>query len=224
MSFTDIFKTSFFDAFTNAQIDTLSIIVRLALSAVFGLFIFLVYRIITKKTFYNNSFNISLVAMSVITAAIILTIQSNIVLSLGMVGALSIVRFRTAVKDPLDLVFLYWSLSVGIICGAGLTLIAAVLSLSMAVIVFLIQKYPLKKMSMILVVNSKKPDSDKQIIDVTKSFSKGYTVKSKNLTSSSLNMVIEVKIETDSELVHKVMDIEGVTSASLISHDGEITA
>lgn len=224
MSFSDIFKTSFFEAFTNVQTDTSSLLVRMALSVVFGFFIFLIYRIITKKTFYNNSFNFSLVAMSVITAAIILTIQSNIVLSLGMVGALSIVRFRTAIKDPLDLVFLYWALSVGIICGAGLTLIAVILSLGMAVIVFIVQKYPFKKASMILVVNSSIPDNDEQIVNVAKEFSKYCDVKSRNLTPDSLNMIIEVKTEKNSELVHKIMEIPGMTSASLISHDGEITA
>lgn len=224
MNFADIFKSSFLETFNSSSADTMTILTGLGFSGLFGLFIFFVYKAVTKKSFYSNSFNISLVAMAVITAAIILTIQSNIVLSLGMVGALSIVRFRTAVKDPLDLVFLYWSLSVGIICGAGLALIAAIVSVAMAVIVFVLQKYPLKKSAMILVVNSTKTDSDKQITQTVKQFSKVCNIKSKNLTSTSLDMIIEVRVDQESELVHKIMELDGVTSASLLSHDGEITA
>ena len=162
--------------------------------------------------------------MAVITAAIIITIQSNVVLSLGMVGALSIVRFRTAIKDPLDLVFLYWSISVGIICGAGLAQISAVLSLIMTAIVFLLQKYPAKKKSMILIINGNKTDIDNTIIDVVKKHSKYYKVKSKNLTVNSLDMIVEINISDESSIVHEIMEIDGVTSASVLSHDGEITA
>ena len=116
MSFQDIFKNSFLSDFSFA-VDTKTIIINLALTTVFAIYIFFIYRAVTRKTFYSKNFNLSLIAMAIITAGIILTIQSNVVLSLGMVGALSIVRFRTAVKDPLDLVFLYWSISVGIICA-----------------------------------------------------------------------------------------------------------
>ena len=124
MSYKDIFKNSFLNGYASSAIDTKTILIGLGITAVLGIFIFFIYRAITRKTFYNKTFNLSLPAMAIITAAIILTIQSNIVLSLGMVGALSIVRFRTAVKDPLDLVFLYWAISIGIICGAGLSLIS----------------------------------------------------------------------------------------------------
>ena len=224
MSFADVFKNSFLENFSVSPTDIFTIITNIFISALFGIFIFLVYRKITKKTFYVNSFNVSLVAMAVITAAIIITIQSNVVLSLGMVGALSIVRFRTAIKDPLDLVFLYWSISVGIICGAGLAQISAVLSLIMTAIVFLLQKYPAKKKSMILIINGNKTDIDNTIIDVVKKHSKYYKVKSKNLTVNSLDMIVEINISDESSIVHEIMEIDGVTSASVLSHDGEITA
>ena len=162
--------------------------------------------------------------MAVITTAIILTIQSNIVLSLGMVGALSIIRFRTAIKDPLDLVFLYWAISIGIICGAGLSVIAVALSLGMSVVILIVQKYPIRKSSMILVVNSTDINLDEKIIEEVKQYSKSCQVKSRNLTPSSLDMIIEIKTERDSELVHGLLELEGVTSASVLSHDGEITA
>ena len=132
MTFKDIFKNSFLNGFSSG-IDVKTILIGLAITTVLSLYIFFIYRLVTRKTFYAQTFNLSLIAMAVITAAIILTIQSNIVLSLGMVGALSIIRFRTAIKDPLDLVFLYWSISIGIICGAGLSVIAVILTLRRSV-------------------------------------------------------------------------------------------
>lgn len=224
MSFKDIFKNSFLDGFSSTSIDTVTILTSLSVTAIIGLYIFLIYAVITRKTFYAKTFNLSLISMAVITAAIILTIQSNIVLSLGMVGALSIVRFRTAIKDPLDLVFLYWAISVGIICGAGLASIAVVLSLIMTLVIFVLQKYPGKNQTMILVVNSSKTDNDAVIMELVKKYSKLHTVRSKNLTQTSLDMVIEVKVHEECRLVHDIMDIEGVTSANLLTHDGEVTA
>lgn len=223
MSFKDIFKNSFLNGFANG-VDVKTFIIGLGITTALALYIFFVYRLVTRKTFYSKTFNLSLIAMAIITAAIILTIQSNIVLSLGMVGALSIIRFRTAIKEPLDLVFLYWAISIGIICGAGLAVIAVVLSLLMSVVVLLMQKYPLKKQSMLLVVNSSDIDSDKQILETVKKYSRFFRVKSRNLTTSQLDMIIEIKTNEDSVLAHEVLAIEGVTSASVLTHDGEITA
>ena len=222
MTFKDIFKNSFLYGFSSG-IDVKTILIGLAITTVLSLYIFFIYRLVTRKTFYAQTFNLSLIAMAVITAAIILTIQSNIVLSLGMVGALSIIRFRTAIKDPLDLVFLYWSISIGIICGAGLSVIAVILTLLISLVVLGMQKYPLKKLSMILVVNSTDIDSDTAILETVAKYSENYKVKSKNLTPSSLDMVIEIKVDAESRLVREVLNIEGVTSASILSHDGEIT-
>lgn len=223
MSFKDIFKNSFLNGFTNG-VDIKEIIISLGLAALLAFYIFFMYRLITRKTFYAKSFNISLIGMTIITDAIILTIQSNIVLSLGMVGALSIIRFRTAIKDPLDLVFLYWSISIGIICGAGLLVIAIILTLIMSIVVIVMQKYPLKKQSMILVVNSTNLEEDKAILNTVKEYSKNFIVKTKNVTASELEMIIEIKVEKESEIVQKLLKINGVTSASILTHDGEITA
>ena len=223
MSFKDIFKNSFLNGFSSG-VDVKTIIISLAVTTVLALYIFFIYRMVTRKTFYAKTFNLSLIAMAIITAAIILTIQSNIVLSLGMVGALSIIRFRTAIKDPLDLVFLYWSISIGIICGAGLSVIAVILSLIISVVVIVMQKYPTKKLSMILVVNSSDINSDTRILANVKKYSKYFKVKSRNLTPTSLDMVIEIRTDEDSKLVHDVLRIEGVTAASVLTHDGEITS
>lgn len=223
MSFKDIFKNSFLNGFSSG-VDTKMIVTGLVLTCILALYIFFIYRLVTRKTFYAQTFNLSLIAMAVITAAIILTIQSNIVLSLGMVGALSIIRFRTAIKDPLDLVFLYWSISVGIICGAGLSVIAVLVTLIISVIVLLMQHYPARKLSMILVVNCADPAGDKQILETVKKYCKSYKIKSRNLTPTTLDMIVEIRADAETELVHDVMKIDGVTSASILSHDGEITA
>ena len=223
MNFRDIFKNSFLNDFSYT-VDSKTIIINLLLTAVFAVYIFFIYRSITRKTFYSRNFNISLIAMAIITAAIIITIQSNVVLSLGMVGALSIVRFRTAVKDPLDLAFLYWSISIGIICGAGLSMVAAALSLIVTVFIFISQVYPQKKLSMVLVINSEAHANDDEILTTVKGYCKSYKIKSKNLTPSKADYVIEVNINAENNLLRDLMKIDGVNAASILSHDGEITA
>ena len=221
MTFQDILKNSFLEGFGQG-IDTKSVVIQLCITALLAVYIFFVYRLMTRKTFYSKTFNLSLVAMAIITAAIILTIQSNIVLSLGMVGALSIIRFRTAIKDPLDLVFLYWTIS--IVCGAGLAVIAVILTVLMSVVVVLMQMCPVKKESMILIVNSTNIHSDKTILETVKKYSKYHKLKSKNMTGSSLDMIVEIRVSEDSALLQDILQIEGVASASILLHDGEVTA
>ena len=157
-----------------------------------------------------------------ITAALILTMQSSVVLSLGMVGALSIVRFRTAIKDPMDLMFLFWSIAVGIICGAGLAEIAVILSVAVTAGILILDRMPVARAPMILVVNAEKPDAEEAVCTVVGKFDKHHSVKSRNLTRSSLDMVIELRTAEGSTLVKEIMAIPGVNSASLLSHDGEV--
>ena len=110
MSIQDTFKKSFLTNFNTGDINSQDVLVTLLITLVLALYIFFIYRIISRKTFYNKNFNVSLAALAMITAAIIITIQSSIVVSLGMVGALSIVRFRTAIKEPMDIAFLFWAM------------------------------------------------------------------------------------------------------------------
>ena len=119
MSFKDIFKKSFLEGFASTEITTLTVVAALGVACLLALYIFFVYRVVTRKTFYSKNFNITLAGVTVITASLILTMQSSVVLSLGMVGALSIVRFRTAIKDSRDTVYIFWSIIVGICCGVG---------------------------------------------------------------------------------------------------------
>ena len=222
-NFSDIFKKSFLEGFTGGDISTGRIAATLAVTALIALYIFVIYRVVTRKTFYSKTFNISLVALAVVTSAIILAMQSNLVISLGMVGALSIIRFRTAIKDPMDLVFLFWSISIGIICGAGLYEIALLTSLLVTVGIIGLDLIPTSKAPMMLVVNATELDAEEAIVNAAKAAGKLCKVKSRNYSAGHLDMIIEVRVANEAELVKTVSDIAAVTSVSLISHDGEVT-
>ena len=223
MSFQDIFKKSFLEGFASAEITTPTIVVALGIACALALYIFFVYRVVTRKTFYSKNFNITLAVITVITAALILTMQSSVVLSLGMVGALSIVRFRTAVKDPMDLAFLFWSISVGIICGAGLAQVAMILSVIITVGILVLDNLPVAKAPMILVVNADDLDAEEIITETVRKYVKYVTVKSRNMTDVSLDLVMELRTAEGSALVRDVKKIAGVTAVSLLAHDGEVT-
>ena len=223
MSFKDIFKKSFLEGFATAELTGRVILAALGIAAVLALYIFFVYRIMTRKTFYSRNFGIALVGVALITAALILTMQSSVVISLGMVGALSIVRFRTAIKDPLDLMFLFWSISVGIICGAGMAQIAVILSVGLTVAILLLEKLPVAKAPMILVVNADGLDAEERVCAAVAGFAKHYSVKSRNVTAGAVDLVLELRTAQGAELVKAVNALEGVRSASLMSHDGEVS-
>ena len=223
MTFSDIFKKSFLDGFTSADINIYTAGTAMLITCALALYIFVVYRVLTKKTFYSKSFNIALAGIALITSAIILTIQSSIVVSLGMVGALSIVRFRTAIKDPMDLMFLFWAIAIGIICGVGMAEIAIILSILMTVGILVLNGLPVAKAPMILVVNASELDAEETIVAVVKQYAGSSTVKSRNMTKSSLDLIIELRTAEGSKLVREVLDIPCVCSASLMNHDGEVT-
>lgn len=223
MTFKDIFKKSFIEGWSGSEIDALSAASVMAITLLLALFIFLIYKITTKKQFYSRGFNISLVGTALITAAIILTVQSNIVISLGMVGALSIVRFRTAIKEPMDLMFLFWSISIGIICGAGLAQIGIILSLTMTVVVFALDRIPSTVAPLIMVVNMQSGEEESKVIQIIDTVCKYYKVKAKTISSSgNMNMTIELKTDKNNTLVQDVAKVDGVISVSLLEHDGEV--
>lgn len=222
-TFSTIFKKSFLEGFASTDINVVSLIMSLSIAAVLAMYIFFTYRIMVRKNFYSKNFNLSLVGVALVTTAIITTIQSSIVVSLGMVGALSIVRFRTAIKDPIDLMFLFWSISIGIICGAGLAEFAVVLSLAMTFVIFILDRIPLLKAPMLLIVNCTNAETETAITEVIKQYAKYYRVKSRNMTSSTFDMIIEMRTSGGAALIKEVSSIDGVVSASLMEHDGEAT-
>lgn len=216
-------KKAFLEGFATSEISILTIFLCIFCTILISAYIFFIYKKINKNSFYNRGFNLSLIGISVVTAAVILTIQSNIVVSLGMVGALSIVRFRTAIKDPMDLVFLFWSISVGIICGAGFAMIAVIASLGMTVVIVLFNMMPSAKDNLVLIVNADSCALEEQIMQIVGTACKYAKVRARNVTKTSLNMAIEVKVEDQTALIQNLLQIEGLTLASLVEHDGEVT-
>ena len=220
---TDIFKKSFLEGYASAEITYRSVAIALLVTMVLGLYIFLVYRVLTRKTFYSKNFNISLVIVALITSTIIVTIQSSVVVSLGMVGALSIVRFRTAIKDPMDLAFLFWAISIGIICGAGFAFFAVLLSLAVTFALIVLDQLPVAKAPMILIVNAEDLEAEERILEQVSRFARSYTVKSRNLTSTTLDLTLELRTDRGAELVRAVKALDRVDTVSLLAHDGEVT-
>lgn len=219
MSFKDIFKKSFLEGFAGSEITLTTIIVALAVACALALYIFLTYRVVTRKTFYSKNFNISLAGITVITAALILTMQSSVVLSLGMVGALSIVRFRTAVKEPTDTAFLFWAIATGIICGAGYVTIAVLATLLMGLLFVLIHAFAGKQKhgSYMIVVRC---DADSPVESKLASIP-GYRLKNKTMTAAYTELVAEVKL-TDAAIqrLDVFREIPGVRELSVMSSVG----
>lgn len=222
MGFKDIIKQSVLELY-NGDIDLKKIVLVMVVTMILSIYLFVLYRIITRKTFYSKSFNISLAVLAIITAGIIITIQTSIVISLGMVGALSIVRFRTAVKEPMDLVFLFWSISVGIICGAGLFEVAIIVSIAATLIVFILDQIPIAKVPMILIINAEQYESKAEVDKILKEKCRYFRIKSRNITENQADMVYEIRTAKEDECVTAVKKIKGVLSVSLIDHDGETT-
>ena len=160
--------------------------------------------------------------MPVLTAAIVLALQSSIVISLGMVGALSIVRFRNAIKSPMDLLFLFWSISTGIICGAGLYVLAIVTCLIVTILSFLLDFIKMPQAPLLLVVNSSDKEIEKKFLPVLNSFAKGYKIRSRNITSAGIDYVIELRTKNEMGLMEACSKLEGLDSISLLTHDGDI--
>lgn len=223
MGFQDIFKKSFLEGFTSMDISAGRAMAALTVTCGLAIYIFLIYRVMTRKSFYSKSFNVAMAALSVITAAIILAMQSNLVISLGMVGALSIVRFRTAVKNPMDLVFLFWSISVGIICGAGLYEVALLTSLVVTVLILVLENLPVSRAPMMLVVNLNSLEGEQELLEQVRDYSRICRIKSRNISNGKMDLVIEVRVRREAELSQAIAALSQVEAVALISHDGEVT-
>ena len=214
---------AFMGGYASINVDISDILICIVCTLILSLYIFIVYKDITKHSFYNQNFNLSLIALAVIIAAIILTIQSNVVVSLGMVGALSIVRFRTAIKDPMDLVFLFWSISVGIICGAGYVLIAVVASLAITVILMISRQSKNVKADMMLVINTRDYRMEQEIIKCVAQYTSFYRVKARNVSNDAFNMAIQISSQKVEKIVDNLANMDGVISVSIVDCEGDVT-
>jgi len=223
MSFQDIFKKSFISSYQTGQMDLTAMILTMGIVCLLGVYLFFAHRFLTRRQFYNKNFGIALAVLAIITASVILTIQSSIVISLGMVGALSIVRFRTAVKDPMDLVFLFWSISTGIICGAGLYVLAILVAVTATAAIYVLELAPVTKAPMLLILHFQDQLEEDRLWELIGTYSKYYKVKSRNRSRGQVDLVVEVSVKDDRGLVNEVSALAGMESAALLSHDGETT-
>ena len=219
VTFDEIFKDSFLDNFTsNLSIPTISI--TLIYAFLLSIFVFFIYKLTTKNVIYSKKFNVSMSLMSIITSAIVLSMQANITVSLGMVGALSIVRFRTAIKEPRDLLFLFWSISNGIIIGAGIYSIALVLAIVLGIAMLFFDIIPEKKTPYLLIIYFKNV-STRDIEIILGSHKIKYKLKSQNLSSKESSYIYELRVKKDKEFINEILKVKGVNEVNLLSQDGE---
>lgn len=219
-TFNDIFKTSFSDNI--ASFSLLDTMIGLLLSFILGLFIFYVYKKTFNRVMYSSSFGISLIAMSMITTLVILAVTSNVVLSLGMVGALSIVRFRTAVKEPMDIAFLFWAIGIGIVLGAGMIPLAVFGSLFIGLILVIFMNRNTTDNPYILVVNCNNDAAEESVIEAIKDGVKKHVIKSKTVTKTGIELTMEIRLKSmTTEFVNRISALTGVNSAVLVSYNGE---
>ncbi|MBD5395888.1 MAG: DUF4956 domain-containing protein [Lachnospiraceae bacterium] len=223
MSVSDVINKSVLEGFSYSDITTVKIIVTLLVTYLIALYIFFVYKMVTKSEFYYKNFNISMAVISVVTSGIILAMQSSIVISLGMVGALSIVRFRTAIKDPMDLLFLFWSIGTGIICGAGLYKIAIILAVLVTIGILILDLIPVRIGPYLLIINADNAEVEDDIMALIKETGTGK-MKSRNITAAGMDLILEIRVKKDKELVDRISRLKGITAVSLMAHDGEVTS
>ena len=222
MTFNDIFKSSFLEEIASFSI--LDMVIALALAFAMGLFINFIYRKTFRGVMFSKTFGVALMALTMITTLVILAVTSNVVLSLGMVGALSIVRFRTAIKEPLDIAFLFWSIAVGIVLGAGLIPLAVFGSIVIGGMLLLFAKRRGADAPYLLVLRCRN-EAAEQAAAALAGQVKRSAVKSKTVTDAGIELTLEVALSSEAtSFVNALNSIEGVESASLVSYNGDYTA
>ncbi|MBR5947138.1 MAG: DUF4956 domain-containing protein [Clostridia bacterium] len=220
MTFSDIFKSSFLENI--AAVTVLDVVLTLVLSFGIGLFIFFVYKKTYKGVMYSSSFGVTLIALTMITSQVILAVTSNVVLSLGMVGALSIVRFRTAIKEPLDIAFLFWAIAVGIILAAGMIPLAVIGSVIIGLILLFFVNKKQHKNPYIIVLSCDGQDSENKAMKFIGENVEKCSVKSKSAQSGLVEVNMEVRLKDEStDFINKLSAMSGVNSAVLVSYNGE---
>ena len=220
MNFNDIFKSSFLENVTSVSI--LDMVIALALAFCIGLFIFLVYKKTYSGVMYSAGFGVTLVAMTMITTLVILAVTSNVVLSLGMVGALSIVRFRTAIKEPLDIAFLFWSIAAGIVLAAGMIPLAIFGSVVIGIMLLVFVNKKSSTHPYILVLQCSGHDSEQKAKNLVEQKASRVVVKSKSAQKGMVELNLEVRLKDDNtDFVNALADMNGVHSAVLVSYNGE---
>lgn len=220
MTFNDIFKSSFLD--NVASVSIADVLIALILAFAIGMFIFLVYKKTYSGVMYSSTFGVTLVALTMISTLVILAVTSNVVLSLGMVGALSIVRFRTAIKEPLDIAFLFWAIAAGIVLAAGMILPAVIGSIAIGLVLLVLVNRRPNSGSYILVLSCADHASEKRAVEYVESQVGRVSVKSKSARAGSVELDLELRLKKDNtDFINLLSEIEGVNGAQLVSYNGD---
>ena len=220
MTFSDIFKSSFLTNVTSVSL--LDMVLALVLAFGVGLFVFFIYKKTYSGVMYSSSFGVTLIALTMITTLVILAVTSNVVLSLGMVGALSIVRFRTAIKEPMDIAFLFWSIAVGIVLGAGLIPLAVFGSVVIGIILLVFANHKDSSNPYIVVLSCEGNESEKAAAAYLAQQTNKCIVKSRTARKGSVELNMEVRLKDDNtDFINKLADLPGVQNAVLVSYNGD---
>ena len=220
MTFNDIFKSSFLENVSSVSI--LDMIIALVLAFGIGMFIFLVYKKTYTGVMYSSSFGVTLVALTMITTVVILAVTSNVVLSLGMVGALSIVRFRTAIKEPLDIAFLFWAIAAGIVLAADMIPLAVISSVVIGVILLIFVNKKSHCNPYIVIISCTGHETEKHVMAFLNKQVQKCVVKSKSVQKSAIELNLEIRLKDDNTtFINALSDMKGVNSAVLVSYNGD---
>ena len=220
MTFNEIFTSSFLENVSSVSIFDMAL--ALGLSFAMGVLIFYIYKVTFTGVMYSSSFGVLLIALPMITALVILAVTSNIVLSLGMVGALSIVRFRTAIKEPLDIAFLFWSIAVGIVLAAGLIPLAVFGSILIGLVIVIFSNRKSHDSPYILLVNCKNEDAEDSVVNFISGNVRKSVVKSKTIHKDLIELNYEVRLKgADTKFINKLSNMDGVEKAILVSYNGD---
>ncbi len=217
---------SFADWFANqlSSFTPMNVAAVLAAGLLVGLIISLVYKKTYRGVLYSPNFSLTLIMLTLVTAPVVMAIGSNVALSMGMVGALSIVRFRTAVKDPLDTCYMFWAITMGILLGAGQYLISLVVVVGISLIMLILSYVRFRNPNSYLLVLHYDRDAEDDIMDTVRNTVRFYRLRSKTESRNGAEMTLEVRLDRRGDLVGNMLDIQGVHDATLVACQTEAGA
>ena len=220
MTFSDIFKSSFLESVT--EFSPMDVLLGMVVALIVGLFIFVIYKKTFTGVMYSSGFALTLVGLALVTTLVIMAVTSNVVLSLGMVGALSIIRFRAAIKEPMEIVFLFWSIAVGIVIGAGMIPLAVIGSAIIGVVLLLFANRKSRENPYILVLNCADETAEQSALGLVKDAVSRYGVKTKTVSADGIELTAELRTKNnDTAFVNRITALPGVSNATLVSYNGE---
>lgn len=208
--------------YSNDAVSTSVVMAVLLMVLVLSFYEFIVYRLVSRRAFYNKAFNISITVLPFFIATIILCLQSNLVITLGTIGALAIIRYRTAVKDPVDMLYILWSIHIGIVCGCQLYEVAVLTSLVVTVVLLILEHLNFGRKPYILVLNTK-GDAEAEINDILKKHTRSFKIKSRNYSADDTNYAIELSVKDPHDLGEELRKAQNIERFSIVQYDADDT-